>query len=264
MDINTVSEIIERLTRENGQIAGARLGQSLRNVLPDWNPERFGVNSLRAFIAAYVKNVVICGRAGFDVVYTLATAIENKKAETVLYWKTWVSPYSNYKLIADQASGEITLSPRAQVVPSTHLVIESTSVEDHKEIARSFLTAQHLMSNIELAALIESQSRNWWATWDAKLRKLEKSAEWLPFRQSALEEKLSEKISACGAREELRKPIYETIVGSMPGAGIAPTQKTDLDALRSIVIEAIKKMDEAQIRNLPIPIGLIVHTIEKK
>lgn len=259
---------IRRLVAEAGKIQGAKLALALKAIVPDWNAADFGARSLREFVLSNVEDVVIAGRSGMDVVYAISApdkpASIGAQAESVSdAWRAWVSPGSPYALAFRRDDGSAMLIDRTATPPDTYSRIEPTSVEEHRTIAREFLDQLVLPGKAGLQEIVESPDSQWWRSWLGEIKKLDELASWNAFRHERLLELLVARLEAAGFDASTRTSAAEAVKRSRqrrPSRQVhAQPSRTDLSR---VVTAVIGKMSTEDLRNLKLPIGLVLDVLD--
>lgn len=267
------SEVIEavwRLVAEAGEILGSKLAMDLKAAIPDWSAEDFGARSLRDFIVSNVDGVFVAGRSGMDVVYSTSPPKDGQpagaaKAEPAAdAWRAWVSPNSPFALAFNTANGNTVLIKRAESVPEGHVRIEPTTVEEHRAIARDFLGSVAEPARDTLRAIVDSPDEQWWRRWLAELEKMGDLATWNTFRHERLRELLKARLDASGLDETARITAAGTVAQSrQPRSRKRSRTPQTRNDVRAIVAAVIEKMSEEDLRDLKLPVGLVLDVLDE-
>ncbi|MDX9723016.1 MAG: hypothetical protein RBU37_19860 [Myxococcota bacterium] len=265
-----VIEVVRRLVDEAGEILGSKLAMDLKVAVPDWSAEEFGARSLRDFIVSNVDGVVVAGRSGMDVVYSTSAPKDGPPARAAKAepaadaWRAWVSPNSPFALAFNTANGKTVLIKRAAAVPEGHVRIEPTTVEEHRAIARDFLDSVAEPARDTLRAIVDSPDEQWWRRWLAELMKLGNLATWNTFRHERLRELLKARLDASGLDETARSTAAGTVAQSRPPR---PRKRSHADQtcndVRVVVAAVIEKMSEEDLRDLKLPVGLVLDVLDE-
>lgn len=265
-----VIEAVRRLVDEAGEILGSKLAMDLKAAVPDWSAEEFGARSLRDFIVSNVDGVVVAGRSGMDVVYSTSAPKDGPPARAAKAepaadaWRAWVSPNSPFALAFNTANGNTVLIKRAAAVPEGHVRIEPTTVEEHRAIARDFLDSVAEPARDTLRAIVDSPDEQWWRRWLAELKKLGDLATWNTFRHERLRELLKARLDASGLDETARSTAAGTVAQSRQPRprkrSRAPQTRNDV---RVVVAAVIEKMSEEDLRDLKLPVGLVLDVLDE-
>jgi hypothetical protein len=270
----TVQEIaatIKELVATEGQVLGSRLSALLKARFPDWSPKDFGVRSLREFVTDHVTGVILAGRSGMDVVYGLEQApppADDPQAD-VNFWRVWVSPKSPYSLAVDRADATLTAVSRGGSAEPGKVLLDPPGVDFHRQVAREFLSSLPADLQPKLQAVLDSASAQWWRTWNRALRTTEHLAPWSAFRRQKLEDHLSFRVRAAG----LEQPVIDAILKkAREQQALTPPrarrntreafqQPNDGNLLRRIVFESVQRMSIAELRELRLPLGIILDAL---
>ena len=269
---SAILEIVSKL----GQVPGSVLSAELRKRLPDWKPSDSGCRNLRAFVGANVPRVTVQGRSGLDVIYALVDGPlakdANADSEHPDPWRIWVSPNSSYAIRIDTSSGSVRVSKPGAPLPAGILELRSPNVEFHKELAKRFVAENGGPANSPLLSAIAAPDEQWWKVWIEELRRnpLE-FRRWNAFRRKLLEKRLLDvlhegglstdaaanvlaavRIEHAAATRKFRPPSPET------------TKKPYDEQLRSAVIAVVHRLQVHQLRDLPLPAGLLFDALEQE
>jgi hypothetical protein len=268
--VEEVAAAIKEIVATEGQILGSRLSALLKTRFPDWSPRDFGVRSLREFVAAHVTGVLLVGRSGMDVIYGLEQPPTTDDQRTnVNFWRVWVSPKSPYALAVDRASAILTAVQRGSSAESGKIVLDPPEVEAHREIAREFLSGLPADLQPKLQTALDSSSPQWWRAWTRALRTAECLAPWSAFRRQKLEDHLSSKLRAAG----FEAPVIDAILKGVreQQAPMPPQMQRTIkatfskldngDMLRRIVTESVQRMSSAELRELRLPLGIVLDAL---
>lgn len=249
---------IRRLVAEAREIPGSRLAMDLKVAIPDWSAETFGARSLRDFIVNNVRGVVIAGNSGMDVVYSTSTATRAEPADA---WRAWVSPNSPFHLAVDVESGEAVLIKRGATVPEGHVLVAPATIDEHRAIAREFLAEVPESNRDVLRKIVDSPDEHWWRRWRFKLTGLNRLGVWSTFRHERLRELLDTRLSASVLSETARSAATEIAErrGPRKRSG-APQRAADL---RVVVAAVIEKMTEEDLRDIKLPVGLLLDVLDE-
>jgi len=257
-----------------------------RLVDPEFNPQAYGYDSLRALITEGEQQLKVIGLSGPDPIYGLASATSAPITEFTRShdaWRTWVSPSSPFFLAVDRATGAVGVLPVKAEPAVGEVRIDPANFETHKAIAQAFLASEQLDSDIR-KTLSEYLNRGnvWWRLWAPVLRvRRDTGARWTEFRRQRLQEHLVEALVAQGVPEPTAKQALENVVGTpkhpavpkgpenrtLPGGLDAPAAQDAVRAapeqLALLVQQVVSLMAEDQLRNLSLPVGLVLDVISR-
>lgn len=262
---SVVIEAVKRLVAGAGEVLGSKLAIDLKSEVPAWRAEEFGARSLREFIESNVDGVLVVGRSGMDVVYGTSVSKDNSpavaaKAEPVAdAWRAWVSPNSPYALAFKIANGNPVLIKRAANVPEGHVRIKPTTVEEHRAIARDFLNKVAEPAQDTLRAIVELPDDQWWRRWLAELKKLGDLTTWNSFRHMRLRELLKDRLADSALGETARSIAAENVgQRSQPRLKKRDRVPQARNDVRAVVAAVIEKMSDDDLRELKLPVGLVL------
>lgn len=205
-------------------------------------------------------------------------------------WRTWVSPASPFALaVRRDGSGEIRPIRREQLTPDEHLIepIEATTL---RRIAMMFAEQ---VSNGELRArlleVVADPSASWWKQWNTVIQTVPgQYLIWSTHRTQQLLKELHERLAALGVDEsaiarlldrldhsrrqsfvERKISITETSVAradtdQVPGPSLRTTSNPPGEPvveMRKIVSYVVERMTDVQLRELVLPVGLVVDAV---
>ncbi len=245
-----------------------QLAQQIRTEFPTWTPEGDGARNLRDFIERSVGGVGVVGRSGLDVIY--GPAVEPAMQEPTVaeqdvnLWRVWVSPNSPLVLSIATESANVTGVPRSWSPRKGWARIEPAPHEVHEEIAREF--AQSLGARQEHLEVIVGRAAGWWRDWQSELRGLGLDSAWLEFRSGALEARLRTALEG-----HLTGNLIERAMGQVVGdrsrvrqTSVLRTesQRRSRSDLEQILLLAIRRMDVSDLRDLKIPVGVLLDVLD--
>ncbi len=274
-NVQEIGSAIKEIVEASGQIPGSRLSTALKARVPGWSPADFRLRSLREFIATHVTDVVVAGRSGMDVIYALAGAVPaapivaTPPMAEVDFWRVWVSPNSPHALAVDRTGVGILAVPRRGAVSSSQLLLEPPGVDVHRDVAKAFLATVPPPLQASLKAVLDSRSDAWWQAWLRELRGTEHLSGWNTFRRQQLEDRLAAVLREAGLEQTsvdgVLNLIRERHVVASPRSrrtisGGSAFHDGDT-ALRRLVIEAAQRMSAAELRELRLPLGIVLDVL---
>lgn len=273
-DKTEVSEVVRRLVSDAGEAVGAKLAMDLKAAVPDWSAANYGCRSLSDFVVTHVPGVVVAGRSGMDVVYRPATAAASGEragtADTLALpgdtWRTWVSPASPFALAVNAADGSTLVLKRTDEVPDGHVLVEPANAEDHRVIALDFLGHVPESAHELLRDIIESPEQRWWRHWLSEMEKLGQLSAWNSYRHDRLRRLLKTRLEAAGITEPVREAAAQAVAqGRLPRPGKARVRETrNMVGVRAIVASVIGRMSDEELRDLRLPVGLVLDVLDEK
>ncbi len=277
--VQEISKAIRDIVAEAGQVPGSRLSATLKERSPGWTPAEFGVRSLREFVAAHVPGVIVVGRTGMDVLYGLtgsepppapSPGVAQVPTSDPDFWRIWVSPNSPFALVVNRSGANIKAVRRGESpAPAGHVLLEPPGVDVHRGIARKFSETVPEDLRARLLAALEKSSDGWWQSWLRELRGSVHLGPWNTFRRSAFEDRLREQLSAAA----LSDPDIEHVLATIRDhhLAVAPRKRrashavdvvnADADSLRRIVLAAVARMSPSELRDLRLPLGIVLDVL---
>ena len=254
-------------------IQGSQLAQLIRAQYPDWSAEVCGARNLRDYVERLVDGAGVVGRSGMDVVYGITSpggaSTDSMPAETpateVNLWRIWVSPNSPYALSIDKASGVVSQVNRsAAATQEGALRLEPAPFKIHEAVARDFAARIHDERDISLPST--GGPDGWWFDWQKALKGLGLDASWHEHRSSSLETALETALAELGLSDEAKEMAFARIVedrsirrrSAASHASERTGSRTDLEA---IALAAIPKMSSSDLRELKIPLGIVLDVL---
>ncbi len=275
--VQEISSAIRDIVAASGQIPGTRLSAALKERSPGWTPSEFGVRSLREFVATHVSGVVVVGRSGMDVIYGLAGSERPSSPDVVQvpssepdFWRIWVSPNSPFALVVDRTSGHIKAIRRGGApADEGQVLLEPPGVDVHRSVAREFLEKVPEELRARLRSSLEQSSDGWWQAWLRDLRGSTHLPSWNSFRRDAFEHRLRSQLSAATTNEPEIERVLATIrdhhLEASPRGRRATSQvdlnRIEVDDLRRLVIEAVRRMSPPELRDLRLPLGVVLDVL---
>jgi hypothetical protein len=244
----------------------------LKAIVPEWSAEVYGVRSLRDFIAQHVQGVQITGRSGMDVVYasgTLSTRVGASPAIEAEPWRIWVSPNSPYVLAVNAENGGVVGLPRSSETPDGHKRLEPAPSAEHRSIAAAFAEQTVAAVKERLAEVATLPDGPWWQRWQNEVRAAGLLRDWNAFRHENLRSKLHGRLAELGVDASVVDRAFTTICGST-AVGRRPLSQTraplshsgESTFARAIALQVIGRMSDQDIRELRLPLGLVLDALE--
>ena len=274
--VQEISDAIRSIVASGGQLPGSRLSAALKVRLPQWNPADFGARSLREFVADNVKGVVVVGRAGMDVLYGLEGAEATSSPDVATlpvsqpdFWRIWVSPNSPFALVVDRTNATPHAVPRGASAAEGQVLLEPPSVEVHRSVARKFLTTVTDEARVRLQGILDQSIETWWRSWLRELRGSPLLASWNAFRCDEFENRLRSQLHAASMSEAsidrvlavIRERRIEAPQRLRRWTQQMSAERTDGEDLRRVVLEAVRRMSVAELRDLRLPLGIVFDVV---
>lgn len=262
-----VSFIEERL--KDGPLTGSKLTSLLKESWPDWSPLAHDVSTLAAFISAFVPRVAPTGRAGLDPIYSRCDSTSEPGPPPPIYknlWRVWASPGSPLRIEVG-IGGELRATPRSAAAEANWIPLTSPSSEMHRELARDFIELQFPEGESSLSALI-TESPSWWQGWFKRIEELQLTDVWRQFRNARLLASFKDSLRATAISEENQLLATQSLRGaSSPGANLkkslsAQGESVSAEELRAIALASVNLMNETELVQLKLPLGLILKAIK--
>lgn len=269
MNLQESVSAVERYVTEGGRVTGAKLSGFLRTLDPAWSPLRFGQKSIAAFITAHVPNVSIAGRAGLDPIYALATGAAEQIALSSAHdeiWRAWASPNAQY-IVEVNAAGQVRVVKEDAPTDANWARLESPRADDHRTIARDFLTLQFPGGDESLSSAI-TEHPDWWKAWFSKIRKRKLNHVWGEFRTARMVATFEEALRHSTIPESAQKiATTELKRSAAPGADLqlalsAQSEGATKSELRHIAATVVDRMSERDLAELRLPLGLVLDAIK--
>lgn len=263
---------------EAGPVQGSQLAQDLRRRFPDWVPQQEGARNLRDFVERLVDGVSVVGMSGMDVVYG-ATEMRPESgiampipaassSSAVNLWRTWVSPGGPYSLSVDPVEGDVTQTLRSELPASGRVRVDPAPHGFHQQVARDFAASRPENEGELLPAI--GTSEGWWRSWLQILKSLGLENVWHEHRTAALEARLIESLEEAGlSGEGLQRAVARVVADRSARRQASPTGRDrspgdERAALLHVLEAAIRKMDLSDLRELKIPIGVLLDVVAQR
>jgi len=266
--------VVRRIVESSGEILGSRLALALKDAVPDWSAETYGVRSLREFILAHVPSVVVAGRSGMDVVYgpSASTPTDEvaRASADVDRWRVWVSPNSPFTLAVKASDGGVVVHSRSSATPDDHVRLDPATTDEHRSIARDFLDRAPAGRGGTWSAIIDASDASWWQRWLDEVRAAGLLSDWNSFRHQALKSKLTSRLHDLG----LEPSLAETALAAICAGGSPRAKKADhqfrssprgadaTSVARRVAVRVVEQMGEQEIRELRLPLGLVLDALK--
>lgn len=273
--VQEISSAIRSIVASGGELPGSRLAAVLQERQPGWRPADFGARSLREFVAANVTGVVVVGRAGMDVIYGLEGAKGPASPEAALlppvqpdFWRIWVSSNSPYVLLVDRTSAVVKAVPRGTSATEDEILLVPPDVDVHRSVAQEFLARVSDGSRARLQEILEQPLDRWWQSWVRELRGSSLLSDWNTFRRHAFEGRFRSQLLAAAMSEASSDRVLAEIRQRHLDAPQrrrsslhASAEREDGEDIRRVVLEAVRRMSIAELRDLRLPLGVVLDVL---
>lgn len=287
VNIQQIRELLQQHLRV--ETVGSQVAEILRQHFGHPVQARaHGFGNLRAMLERYVPELRVVGRSGADLVYRWVDETGSDPprpglADTELgapqsptLWTTWATPGSGYNVVLRDDRPQ-SISATDEPEPQG-LLLHSTTPAEHRVIAGKFLTAHSEVNPViraELGRALELDDEHWWSEWVRALRnERELHSAWVQYRLRELGLLLRQRIADLGLTEARQQTVMAAMMpprrtrnhdngrseaGSRASAGSPPPEVHRLPSndLRSLVLEAVRRMEIEDLRALRIPVGIL-------
>jgi hypothetical protein len=259
---DTILEIIDAAA--NKQVLGTKLA-SLLSARTNFTSSVHG--KLREFVDKNTPDVVRIAPSGKDWIYG-RKGVQSKVLPAATFrlsepvWKTYASPSSPYTLFANKSTGELcVIPPRGTPLVEPWVRIPACPPDVHLEIAKAWvagLASDH--KRLMLEGVLESGSGPQSAFYQSVVT-LKLIPEWQVFRRTRISEHFESILRGSGV--PLIAPILPTPPASIPklepqqSASSLPASEVAESRLREVVLAAVRRMADTELRALPIPVGYV-------
>ncbi|HEY1946021.1 MAG TPA: hypothetical protein VGG97_03380 [Bryobacteraceae bacterium] len=270
-DHSVISGIITRTlsASRTKTMAGGQIRDAVLSSHPTFRAPEYGVRNLREFIRKYVPAAREESRAGMDVVYALVDdhvpevkdriddGIESKNLARIAQshllnnpqlWKIFSNPSSPWKLFVEPKTGTIRGTDPSGMTDASWIQIPSCSAETLLQIARDFVDlAPEALRPALTASLTE---KRWWLPFFEVLRNVGQKTSWVSFRRERISTEFLRLVSQVVERDAVSVNVIELekLSASSPNNAM----------LRKLVLDAVARMSDAELRSLNIPLGYVV------
>lgn len=280
-----------RALEHGNKILGSQLGGLLNTALRPKSVREFG--GLRSFVQEELQNKVrLDGQdtASPDLMFTIighgeripiaSTLAEVREVAGSELWKIFSNPNVPDKLSANP-SGSILRQPPYEELAEGYAPLVCPGREDYRLLAREFA---HLQTTEEMRTALDEtlNEDDFYKFFIAKLRTLRTptknpSKEWEIFRAEFVAKKLLEGLQNCGvdisksteivtlARPVVtrHRPATEQIVIKSSENETLPNIQSESASLRALLHKAIDLMTDSDLRELKIPVGVLIEATRK-
>lgn len=275
--LRDVSAAIEEIVHAGGTVLGSKVAEAIKSRFGTFQVADYQVASLREFVKQYVPGVAVVGRSGMDVVYGRAEngAPSSPAAGAFVdpdFWRIWISPNSPHSISVNRESGAIQPVSRGATFEPPLFVVEPPGTMDHRNVAREFLTQIPEELRSRLTAIADSPDSRWWQDWLQALHGSNQLGNWYGFRRQKFAGLLRERLSILG----LPNAIVDQAIGRIEETHAATSRATGRSArtvrlprdsatdesVRRLVTLAVQRMSASELRDLRLPLGVILDTID--
>jgi len=274
------------------EISGAKLHDLIRRATPNLNIREavgilVGPGALSTFVSKYLSDILaVAGSAGGDVKYTIAGvsatpyAPSPQSATSSQVWRAFVSPGSSDLVVVNAESGALSLAAHGVSVSAPKFVIEPCSAAELQGFMAAYIeTLDQESQNNFRTSLPPAYS---YASWLKCLSSIggEHFSKWLQFRKeevlrvfvervegrvpaelvntcvAVMRRSYQEKNAAVTSSAVTTKSGGMVNVGPKPGVLQVPAAKVTMT--RDLAQKAIASMSIEQLRELRIPLGVMV------
>lgn len=273
----TISSIIR--THPKQSVVGSDLVILIRQKHPDFRPLDYDCRNVREFVRRFVADVYESARKGLDIVYSpspvvimSSTTAAQQPQETTQpreddnavvdaqVWKTFVSPNSEYRLFVHPITRAFRMMHAKTETPEAPWIeVPPCPPATHLDIARRFVaTLPEGEAKTRLTgALYEGV---WWVPFFALARALKVDKEWNAFRTRELRAELRRTVTSLGV-------MFPAGVGfrmEQPQTEAVAARSAGSDLVKRLAHSAIDKMSEADLRELRLPLGVIIDELRQR
>ena len=257
------------------EMLGAKLAQHLRED-PGYSSSENG--RIRDFIEQHVPEVIRLHQRGKDWVYGLRSSLakgsevapaiaERDSSQILKIWRTLASPQSNFRLFVNPRIAELRVHHMNQSPDAAEwTAIPSCTIAQLEADARDWVASlPDQACRNQLSQALDGGS----GPKSQFLRMVQDSGlsgEWTTQRREAILARFAALLQELGFPEIpiLAEKIRQVLKQSRSNTMIGSPHYDSRAALRALLIEAIKRMPEAELRALNIPIGYIFDTLPRR
>lgn len=275
-------------------ITGALLGELIKKVAPDLDVRKLidmptGSGSVSKFAEMYLQDVIRkSGKQGSDLVYTIgenggSAAVPADVEKNSRIWQEFVRPGSSYYIVCQLSENEDPLLYLETKVPEGAFAIANATYEELDEIRADFTKIANESSGFVGVPQLVAKAP--YAEWSDLLKKRSKSLyrQWVEFRIDRIVQLFDSRLASVGIDSQKRQKLCEKLKHSqrlnrvmlnpqvVSESVIQPSSARPEDTLvkrdselQSIVIQAIRALTDAEIRDLRIPVGAFWDAIKNK
>lgn len=282
---NKIFHLVSEAPDKN--ILGVKLGASLREHFPAFQPRNFNCRNLRHFISMYVPSVSENGRSGADLLYTVSNALDGAipivqnqtdvalgEAEYVRLptnaynWKAYSNPAHPFVVAANRETGTLQTLREGQLPTFPWVIVPKPTPEFHLEIANEFVSIQLEPLRTTLGALLHDPK--WYVRFSAVATKNGLGAQWLAFRRTKLIENFKSSLSSLAV-----PPTPRFVPPSEPASYNAPRgmgnrkeashgPDTSDANFRDLVCRVTSELPISELRLLKLPVGAVFDALRRQ
>lgn len=273
------SRIVDFVSSRSGRAAGAEIGQFIKSLGEVWSSHN--VNNLREFINQHVAELRPVEAKGGDVIYAIGDRSESQSSvqsenstvggqitsgiDRSTLWKSFSSPNAYLSVIANPETKQLCSVQRvADFQPEPPwVVLRQLSVEQHAAIARKFIESLDELSREALSEGLENGSGPASAFFK-KIKDMGLESRWLQFRKNEISQLLRSALADLGISDAVVAPPRRATTPARPSPQrqLPPTNQAAL-SLRQLAAAVVSSMDEGDLRNMKVPLGLIFDILQK-
>lgn len=256
-----------------GQALGAFLGHQLRKA--SVFPSEHG--KLRDFIRNDVPEVCEAGMHGLDVLFKLQTP---KTASSLgsgivclevasgiddpAVWRTFSSPSGLYRLFGNADGRLLVVGPRDLIPTSPWRHIPSCSIANHNTIATSWISQLSEHGDYLRGALLSGCGPT--SQFLVAVREKDLAGEWNQFRTTRIRELFESALRDLGIPPDAKRADSVKTVLEAPTIlkpEVSDLQHREPNKWRTIILEAVQRMNDDELRKLLIPAGYIADIMDQ-
>jgi hypothetical protein len=182
-------------------------------------------------------------------------------------WKTFVSPFSSFKLFANpETSGLQVMAPGNPPLPPPWVQIPPCPQETHRQIAQTFINM--LPEETQRVALSKAMAQPsfWWTAYYSVIVRLGLAPAWNAYRRRRLLDELEVVLKNHGVSLPRAEPEAQAAERSLrpvaqpPGVPLPAGESL----IRSLAVEVVRNMPVAELRTLHVPLGYVVDALARR
>jgi hypothetical protein len=281
-----IAQFITEKAQTSDELLGSSIGYELKENFPQLDiKKQFG--GLKRFIQDYCSDQIeFVAKRGLDDVYISKSRVVNQERDKAvsLYrmeattetdlWKAFSNPNYQSVIAINKGTGDMLV-----VAPDAELQAELTPVpkvtdEEHRAIARGFVPQSNVYIRQKLASVLDHQ--HYWNEWNKVINAQRDGTyrTWIEWRGQQILNLFQRRLESAHLPDELIKAFVRRMstklyrnksTSASLGEHTSPTDVSpSLAHLRELVHAAVDLMSEEELRQIKIPVGVVVDVTGKQ
>lgn len=286
---SNISSLVE--SSRDQKITGAQLSALIRHKFPDFSPGRHGCRNPRDFIRRFAPAITEVGRSGADIIYGVRRPTDTPKSSyadtpppptappgatgprldayiSSTVWKTFVTPFSPFKLYANTETGALeVIPPGGEPLQAPWVQIPPCPAEIHRQIARDFIASLPDEPSRKALESTLGQPGLWWNSYYSVTQQLGLEWRWRQHRRRRIVHELESSLKEHGvplAGMLAASSTRRTTPQQLPARPPRTEDLSEESRLRSLAIGVVRNMQISELRELKVPLGHVADALAVK